>query len=89
MGRIKSLMVKRATKQLLATSKNDLNFSVSFEHNKKTLGSTMPSKSTRNKIAGYMARVIRMREVEKKAVAKQKEIKESGEPIGTLQAEQF
>lgn len=55
MGRIKSIMVKRAAKQLLA-GEND--FSGEFENNKKLLGSTMPSKSVRNKIAGYIARLL-------------------------------
>lgn len=54
MGRIKSTMVKRAAEQLL-DGEND--FNDSFEHNKKLLGSTMPSKPIRNKIAGYIARL--------------------------------
>ena len=62
MGRIKSLMVKRAAKQLLAT---EASFSESFEHNKITLGNdTMPSKPVRNKIAGYIARLVRMKKEE-------------------------
>ena len=56
MGRIKLLMVKRAARQLL---EGEHNFNASFEHNKKLLGNTMPSKPIRNKIAGYMARLIR------------------------------
>ncbi len=56
MGRIKSAMIKRATKQLL-DSENQ--FSEEFENNKHILGSTMPSKPIRNKIAGFMARIIR------------------------------
>ncbi len=56
MGRIKSLMVKRAAKQLLF---GEHNFNESFEHDKKLLGNTMPSKPIRNKIAGYIARLIR------------------------------
>ena len=58
MGRIKSLMVKRAAKQLL---EGENNFNDSFEQNKKILRNTMPSKSTRNKIAGYIARLVRMK----------------------------
>ncbi len=57
MGRIKSIMVKRAADQLLS-GEND--FNGSFDHNKKLLGSTMPSKSVRNKIAGYIARLQRV-----------------------------
>lgn len=62
MGRIKSLMVKRAAKQLLASEKHA--FNESFSHNKKILGSTMPSKPIRNKIAGYIARLVRMKKAE-------------------------
>jgi len=58
MGRIKSLMVKKAAKQLL---EGENEFSESFEHNKKILGSTLPSKPIRNKVAGYIARLIRMK----------------------------
>ncbi len=50
-------MIKRATKQLLVANES---FDSSFENNKKILGNTMPSKSTRNKIAGYIARLKRM-----------------------------
>ena len=55
MGRIKSLMVKRAAKQLL---QGEHVFSEDFEHNKKLLGNNMPSKPIRNKLAGYIARLI-------------------------------
>ena len=54
MGRIKQLMVKRATFELL---KQDLPFSPDFNDNKKILANTMPSKKVRNKIAGYIARI--------------------------------
>lgn len=60
MGRIKSLMVKRAAKQLL---EGENLFNDTFEQNKKILGNTMPSKSTRNKIAGYIARLIKMKKL--------------------------
>ncbi len=63
MGRIKSLMVKKAAKQLLSSSAE--NFTTEFSHNKKILGSnTMPSKPIRNKIAGYIARLQRMKKAE-------------------------
>jgi len=55
MGRIKSTMIKRTATQLMPS----FEFSESFEENKKILGSTMPSKSIRNKIAGYIARLAR------------------------------
>ena len=43
MGRIKPLMVKRATKELMST---DLPFNGEFDTNKKMLGNTMPSKKS-------------------------------------------
>ena len=57
MGRIKSTMIKRTTKKLLK-EKNP--FSEDFEQNKKLLGDTMPSKPIRNKVAGYLSRLVRM-----------------------------
>lgn len=60
MGRIKSLMVKRAAKQLL---EGENRFEETFEANKKVLKSTMPSKAIRNKIAGYIARLIKMKKL--------------------------
>ena len=59
MGRIKSLMVKRAARQLLEGNNS---FNATFDNNKKILGSLMPSKPIRNKIAGYLTRLIKMRE---------------------------
>ena len=55
MGRIKSTLVKRTSKQLIGASKES--FSESFEENKKSLGKTLPSKKMRNKIAGYLTRL--------------------------------
>jgi len=55
MGRIKSLMVKKAAKQLL----NESVFNGEFENNKKYLRNTMPSKPIRNKIAGYIGRLMK------------------------------
>jgi ribosomal protein S17E len=57
MGRIKTTMVKRATRELL--QRDDHQFKESFEENKKLLSTTMPSKKVRNKIAGYLARLIK------------------------------
>ena len=57
MGRIKSKMIKRTANKLLK-EKNP--FSEDFEENKKLLGDTMPSKPIRNKVAGYLSRLIRM-----------------------------
>lgn len=57
MGRIKSLMVKKAARQLI----NEDVFNAEFENNKKALKNTMPSKSVKNKIAGYITRINRMK----------------------------
>lgn len=55
MGRIKSKLIKRTTRQLIDQS--DESFGKTFEENKKALGNTLSSKKMRNKIAGYIARV--------------------------------
>jgi len=60
MGRIKSIMVKRAARQLL---EKEHSFNDKFEHNKNILDNTMPSKPIRNKIAGYIARLLRNQKV--------------------------
>lgn len=57
MGRIKSTLVKKTAKILI--QKQD-HYTDNFEHNKKILGRNMPSKPIRNKIAGYITRLIRM-----------------------------
>jgi len=62
MGRIKSTIVKKTAKQLVASESV---FSDNFEHNKKLLGNLMPSKPIRNKIAGYIARLIKMQKMAK------------------------
>ena len=65
MGRIKSTLIKRTSRQLL--SQEDIEFSEDFEKNKKILGNTMPSKKTRNKIAGYIARLKRAKNAKRTA----------------------
>jgi ribosomal protein S17E len=75
MGRIKSLMVKRAAKQLL---ESEHSFNQDFEHNKKILGQTMPSKPIRNKIAGYIARLEKAKRNPR--VIKPKILEEDTEP---------
>lgn len=59
MGRIKSTLVKRTSHKLL--EEKDM-FTNSFEHNKRVLAATMPSKKIRNKIAGYLGHLVKMRE---------------------------
>ena len=51
-------MIKKTAKQLVA----EPGFSEDFDNNKKMLGNTMPSKSVRNKIAGYIARLVRQKD---------------------------
>ena len=65
-------MIKKAAKQLIKADK--ARFGVGFEANKKALGKdNLPSKSTRNKIAGYIGRMnvierdIAVKEAKKKA----------------------
>jgi ribosomal protein S17E len=57
MGRIKSLLIKRTANQLL---EGEHNFTDDFEHNKKLLQDIMPSKPTRNRIAGYISRLLKV-----------------------------
>lgn len=61
MGRIKSTLIKRTSRQLIENS--DESFGKTFEENKKTLGSILPSKKVRNKIAGYIARIKKNKKV--------------------------
>lgn len=82
MGRIKSTLVKRTSKQLLARSSD---FDHQFDTNKKILGRTMPSKKMRNKIAGYIARLVRM---QKEAVTKAAK-KASNPPTPEYELDQF
>ncbi|MDP3881424.1 MAG: 30S ribosomal protein S17e [Nanoarchaeota archaeon] len=70
MGRIKSLMVKRAAKQLIGNPELVQAFNEDFTVNKKALGSLMPSKPIRNKIAGYIARLKKAEKIQKLAAEK-------------------
>lgn len=64
MGKIKSTLIKK-TGRLLLLEEN--NFNTDFDHNKRLLGNSMPSKKTRNKIAGYIAKLNRRKNREKTA----------------------
>lgn len=66
MGRIKSLMVKKAARQLLDERTIDL-FGEDFDANQKALRSTMPSKPLGNKIAGYITRLMKFKAEKQKA----------------------
>ena len=54
MGKIKSKLIRKAGQNLV---KRGVPFNESFEHNKKILGSTMPSKKIRNRMAGFLSRL--------------------------------
>lgn len=55
MGRIKTTLVKRTSRELI--EKTPESFTSKFEDNKKALGRTLPSKKIRNMVAGYIARI--------------------------------
>jgi len=63
MGKIKTKTIKRTSNSLV---KEGLEFSTTFEKNKKILGNTMPSKRIRNQMAGYLARLKQQEEKQKK-----------------------
>lgn len=60
MGKIKSKLIKKSGQNLV---KRGVPFTESFEHNKGILGSTMPSKKLRNKMAGFLARLKRQEKI--------------------------
>lgn len=66
MGKIKSKLMRRTADSLL---KEEIDFSQDFEKNKKLLGSTMPSKKLRNRIAGLIARLKKQEAKEKEKLA--------------------
>lgn len=55
MGRIKTKLVKRTSREVIAETPES--FTKDFDENKKVLGKTMPSKRLRNMIAGYISRI--------------------------------
>ncbi len=59
MGRIKSTLIKRTARILV----KEPMFGDTFEHNKKILANSMPSKKTRNRIAGYIGHLRRMEQI--------------------------
>lgn len=58
MGRIKSTIIKKTARRLVEA--NPSVFSEDFKVNKKALKDTMPSKPIRNKVAGYLSRLVKM-----------------------------
>ncbi len=64
------MLVKRTSKQLLRES---MPFEEGFDRNKKMLGQgIMPSKKMRNKIAGYISRLVKMQRIKTTAEASKK-----------------
>ncbi len=63
MGRIKTALVKRVTRELLKAHRNQ--FSSEFVKNKEVVNSiaNMPSKKIRNVVAGYLTRLKRSEQV--------------------------
>lgn len=59
MGKIKSKLMRRSAH---AFADEDVEFSKNFETNKKTLKDTMPSKKMRNRMAGLMVSMKKVRE---------------------------
>ena len=53
MGKIKGKLIKRTANTLL---KEGIEFTGSFDKNKKILGNTMPSRKIRNQLAGFLSR---------------------------------
>ena len=70
MGRIKPTMVKKAAKELLETENHK--FNTDFDHNKKILDQSMPSNKIRNKIAGYITRLMRVKKTQKSLITAEK-----------------
>lgn len=61
MGKIKTKLIKRTSKAIVA---GNVNTSKDFNENKKILKEGMPSKKVRNQIAGFLSRISRNKEKE-------------------------
>ncbi|GAB6101634.1 30S ribosomal protein S17e [Thermococcus atlanticus] len=62
MGNIRQGFIKRVARELFDRYPNE--FTRDFEHNKKKVEelTTVQSKTIRNRIAGYMTKLVRMKE---------------------------
>lgn len=69
MGKIKSKLVKRASKNLI---ENNVKFTESFEKNKKILKRTMPSKKLRNQMAGFLSKFKKQERLNQPKILKEK-----------------
>jgi len=62
MGKIKSKVVRRTADSLV---QKGIEFNANFDHNKKILSNTMPSKKLRNQLAGFLARLKKQEKIAK------------------------
>ncbi len=62
MGNIKQTFIKRTARELFDRYPDE--FTSDFEHNKRKVAelTNVTSKTTRNRIAGYVTKLVRMRE---------------------------
>jgi ribosomal protein S17E len=77
MGRIKSLQIKRAAKNLM---RDNSNFTTDFDKNKEVLKDyTLPDKGTRNKIAGHITRLKKAGDIPKPRSIKENDGQQKGQ----------
>lgn len=57
MGRIRTQMTKRLGTQIIREYQEQIH--PSFEDNKKIVGTLIPSKKVRNKVAGYLTSLVK------------------------------
>ncbi len=63
MGRIRGKMIRKETVEILKKYKHE--FTDNFEHNKQVLSNIIDtSKTTRNKIAGFITRLAKEKKIE-------------------------
>jgi len=62
MGKAKQKLITRTAGIL---QEKGINFTESFENNKKILGREMPSKKIRNQMAGYLSKVKKLERLNK------------------------
>jgi small subunit ribosomal protein S17e len=67
MGRVKPKFIKSLAEKLLETYSD--RFTDKFEENKRAVAelADIPSKTVRNKVAGYITRLVKRRKVQEKA----------------------
>jgi len=67
MGRVKPKFIKSLAEKLLEAYPD--RFTESFEENKKTVAelADIPSKTVRNKVAGYITRLVKRQKAKEKA----------------------